>query len=164
MSPEILDIIQRSVDVIDQRVRTTLTARELADMAGFSLYHYYHVFEAVTGVSVGRYITHRRLLHAAWDMSRGKDATAAALEYGFDTHAGFYKAFRREFGTSPSRYNRSHRAARPVRLNLKEVPKMIDMKTIARALEAWNMADEPVSYIYYTIRYKQIILISTRNT
>lgn len=150
MSPEILDIIQRSIDVIDQRVRTTLTAQELADMAGFSLYHYYHVFEAVTGVSVGRYITHRRLLHAAWDMSQGKDATAAALEYGFDTHAGFYKAFRREFGTSPSRYNRSHRAARPVRLNLKEVPKMIDMKTIARALEAWNMADEPVSHIYYT--------------
>ncbi len=150
MSPEILEIIQRSLDTIDQRIRTTITAQELADMAGFSLYHYYHVFEAVTGMSVGRYITHRRLLHAAWDMSRGKDATTAALEYGFDTHAGFYKAFRREFSCPPSRYSRSHRAARPVRLNLKEVPKMTDMKTIARALDAWGMADAPISHIYYT--------------
>jgi len=150
VSPEILEIIQRSLDTIDQRVRTTVTAQELADMAGFSLYHYYHVFEAVTGMSVGRYITHRRLLYAAWDMSQGKDATTAALEYGFDTHAGFYKAFRREFGCSPSRYSRSHRAARPVRLNLKEVPKMTDMKTIARALSAWGMENEPVSHIYYT--------------
>lgn len=150
MSPEIRDIIQRSIDTIEARLRTDITAQELADAAGFSLYHYYHVFEAVTGMSVGRYITHRRLLHALWYMSQGQDATSAALEYGFDTHAGFYKAFRKEFGCAPSRYLRSHRAARPPRVNLKEEPRMTDMKTIARALEAWGMAHLPVSHIYYT--------------
>lgn len=150
MSPEILGIIQESLDTIEARLRTELSAQELADSAGFSLYHYYHVFEAVTGMSVGRYITHRRLLHAAWSMSRGQDATAAALEYGFDTHAGFYKAFRKEFGCSPTQYLRSHRPARPARVNLKEEPKLTDMKTITRALAAWGMAQEPVSRIYYT--------------
>ncbi len=150
MSPEIRDIIQTSLDVIEANLRTELTAQELADAAGFSLYHYYHVFEAVTGMSVGRYITHRRLLHALWDMSRGKDAISAALDYGFDTHAGFYKAFRKEFGCAPSRYLRSHRAACPARVNLKEEPRMIDMKTLSRALNAWGMAQEPVSHIYYT--------------
>lgn len=150
MSPEIMDIIQASLDEIEARLRTELSAQELADAAGFSLYHYYHVFEAVTGMSVGRYITHRRLLHAAWSMSQGKDATSAALEYGFDTHAGFYKAFRKEFGCAPSHYLRSHRAARPPRVNLKEEPKLTDMKTITRALAAWGMEQKPVSHIYYT--------------
>lgn len=150
MSPEIRDIIQTSLDAIEANLRAELSAQELADAAGFSLYHYYHVFEAVTGMSLGRYITHRRLLHALWDMSRGKDAITAALDYGFDTHAGFYKAFRKEFGCAPSRYLRSHRAARPPRVNLKEEPRMIDMKTLSRALSAWGMAQEPVSHIYYT--------------
>lgn len=149
MAPEIVEIIQTSLDTIEERLCTELDVRELADAAGFSLYHYYHVFEAVTGMSVGRYITHRRLLHALWSMNCGQDATGAALTYGFDTHSGFYKAFRKEFGCSPSGYLRSRRAARPSRVNLKEVPKMTDMKTIVRALAAWNMADEKVSHIYY---------------
>ena len=150
MSPEILNIIQSSLDLIEARLRTSVTAQELADAAGFSLYHYYHVFEAVTGMSVGRYITHRRLLHALWDMSRGKEAIAAALEYGFDTHAGFYKAFRKEFGCAPSQYLRSRKAGRPSRFNLKEEARMTDLKTISRALASWGMAQEPVSHIYYT--------------
>lgn len=149
MSPEVMQIIQDSLDLIEENLHGIITPRELADTAGFSLSHYYHVFEAVMGVSVGRYITRRRLLHAAWDMHQGKDAFSAALDYGFDTHAGFYKAFRKEFGCGPSRFSRTHCAARPARVNLKEVPRMTDIKTIARALEAWGMENETISPIYY---------------
>lgn len=149
MAPEIRDIIQQSLDTIEAHLRSDITAGDLAAAAGFSLSHFYHVFEAVMGISVGRYISYRRLLHAAWDIHHGKDATAAALEYGFDTHAGFYKAFRKEFGCGPTQYLRTHPAARPARINLKEEPRMTDMKTIACALAAWNMADQPVTHIYY---------------
>lgn len=150
MSPEIESIIQANLDEIEARLCGELTARELADSAGFSLYHYYHIFEAVTGMSVGRYITYRRLLHALWHMSQGQDATIAALTYGFNTHAGFYKAFRKEFGCSPTQYLRSRQASRPARVNLKEESKMIDMKTVTQALSAWGMADLPVSHVYCT--------------
>lgn len=150
MSPEIEAIIQASLDEIEANLCSGLTARELADHAGFSLYHFCHVFEAVTGMSVGRYITYRRLLHALWQMSQGQSATAAALTYGFDTHAGFYKAFRKEFGCSPTQYLHTRQASRPTRVNLKEEQKMIDMKTITQALAAWGKEDLPVSHIYYT--------------
>lgn len=149
MAPEIRDIIQQSLDTIEANLRSSITAKDLADAAGFSLSHFYHVFEAVVGISVGRYIAYRRLLHAAWDIHHGKDATAAALEYGFDTHAGFYKAFRKEFGCGPTQYLRTQPAARPARINLKEEPRMTDIKTITSALATWNMADEPVTHIYY---------------
>lgn len=150
MSPEIMQIIQQSLDAIEHNLRAPITAKELADAAGFSLYHFYHVFEAVTGMSVGRYMTHRRLIHAAWEMSQGKDAISAALEYGFDTHAGFYKAFRKEFGCAPSHYLRTHQAAAPARVNLKEASRMIDMKKVTSALSVWGLAQEPVSNVYYT--------------
>lgn len=148
MSPEIEAIIQASLDEIESRLCSKLTARELANSAGFSLYHFYHVFEAVTGMSVGRYITYRRLLHALWQMSQGRDATTAALTYGFDTHAGFYKAFRKEFGCSPTQYLRSRQASRPARVNLKEEQKMIDIKTVSQALSSWSMDHLPVSHVY----------------
>lgn len=150
MSPEIVSIIQCSLDEIEARLDSDITIQELSRSAGFSLYHYCHVFEAVMGMSAGRYITSRRLLHALWRMSQGQSTTQAALACGFDTHAGFYKAFRKEFGCSPTQYLRSHRAARPARVNLEEEPRMIEMKTIAQALSAWGMNNAPIFHIYYT--------------
>lgn len=149
MAPEIEAILQKSIDAIEENLRGEIRVEELSRASGFSLFHYYHLFETATGMSVGRYITRRRLLHAAYAMSRGKRAIDAALEYGFDTHAGFYKAFRREFGCAPSSYLRTHRAALPARVNLKEAAKLIDKKEIVRALKAWNMENARVENVYY---------------
>lgn len=150
MSPEIAAIVQQSLDEIEQNLCRELSIQELAHHAGFSLYHYCHVFEAAMGISVGRYITSRRLLHALWQMSQGCTAVDAALHYGFDTHAGFYKAFRKEFGCSPTQYLRSRRAPRPTRMNLKEEYPMFDLKTITHALRAYGMEQLPVSHVYCT--------------
>lgn len=149
MAPEIMEIVQKSLDRIEENLRGEIRAEELCAAAGFSLSHYYRIFEAATGMSVMRYITRRRLLHAAYAMSRGVRAIDAAMEYGFDTHAGFYKAFRREFGCAPSRYLRTHRAAQPARVNLKEAAKRMDKKEIARALSAWKLQGARMESIYY---------------
>ena len=149
MAPEIERILQRSLDAIETNLRAQISVQELCADAGFSLSQFYRLFEAATGMSVGRYITRRRLLHAVYAMSRGMDATAAALEYGFDTHAGFYKAFRREFGCAPTVYLRTHQAARPARVHLKEVAKMVHSKQIARVLSAWGLEGETTASVYY---------------
>ncbi|MBP3657489.1 MAG: phosphotransferase [Clostridia bacterium] len=150
MHEDALNILQSSIDAIEERLRTPISMQELADAAGFSLSHYYHIFEAATGMSPGRYITYRRLLHAVYDMSRGMSAIDAALTYGFDTHAGFYKAFRKEFGCPPSRFLRTHRASRPARVNLKEKHTMTDIRTLSALLGAWGLEGESVTYIYYS--------------
>lgn len=145
MAPDIEQLLQRVLDDIDQNIRAPLTPRELAEHAGFSLYHFYRLFEAATGMSVQRYITRRRLLFAAYDMAQGKDVITCALEYGFNTHAGFYKAFRRCFGCGPKAWLASHQASRPVRVNLKEVIPMIDPQKLSPALYSWGLADKPIS-------------------
>ena len=61
-------IIQNSLDYIEQNLQTEITAAELADMTGFSLFHYYRVFQQATGLPVMQYILCRRLLHGIYDL------------------------------------------------------------------------------------------------
>ncbi len=111
-------IIQRSLDYIEENLQTEITATELAKAAGFSLFHYYRLFQQATGLPVMQYILRRRLLHGVYAMMQGSTKIHAALLYGFDTYAGFYKAFCREFGATPSEFLKSSRAKRPYRINI----------------------------------------------
>ena len=106
-------IIQKSLDYIEDNLQTEITAAELAEMAGFSLFHYYRLFQSATGLPVMQYIQRRRLLHGVYAMKQGSSKIDAALLYGFDTYAGFYKAFCREFGSTPSDFLHERRAKRP---------------------------------------------------
>ena len=42
-------MIQQSLDYIEENLQTEITAAELAEEAGFSMFHYYRVFQSATG-------------------------------------------------------------------------------------------------------------------
>jgi len=145
-----LALIQRSLDYIEQNLQAEITAAELAEQSGFSLYHYYRLFHQATGLPVMQYILRRRLLHGVYAMKQGRTGIDAALMYGFDTYAGFYKAFCREFGSTPSEFIASGRAKRPYRIDLmKEELMTISHKKAAQILQNWNLSDAAVSDIYF---------------
>ena len=143
-------MIQRSLDYIEDNLQAEITAAELTDMAGFSLFHYYRLFQQATGLPVMQYILRRRLLHGVYAISRGSTKIDAALAYGFDTYAGFYKAFCREFGSTPSDFLKSSRAKRPWRVDIiKEEHMTITHKKAAQILKNWNLDNETITDIYY---------------
>ena len=143
-------IIQQSLDYIENNLQTEITAAELADVAGFSLFHYYRLFQQATGLPVMQYIMRRRLLHGVYAMKQGLGKTDAAFQFGFDTYAGFYKAFCREFGSTPSAFLESSRAKRPYRIDItKEEHMTVTHKKVARILENWNLSHESIGDIYY---------------
>lgn len=143
-------MIQKSLDYIEDNLQTEISATELAEAAGFSLYHYYRLFQQATGLPVMQYILRRRLLHGVYAMKQGTGKTVAALAFGFDTYAGFYKAFCREFSSTPSDFLRSCRAKRPYRIDItKEESMTITRKKAAQILENWNLSHETVTDIYY---------------
>ena len=143
-------IIQKSLDYIEDNLQAEITAAELADMAGFSLFHYYRLFQQATGLPVMQYILRRRLLHGVYAISKGSTKIDAALAYGFDTYAGFYKAFCREFGSTPSQFLESCRAKRPYRIDItKEEHMTITHKKAAQILENWGFGGETITDIYY---------------
>lgn len=96
------DIIMQTLDTIETRLTESLSPASLAESAGYSPFHFARAFSECVGMPVMAYVTWRRLQHARYDLSRGAKVIDVAMEYGFLTHAGFTKAFKRRFGHPPS--------------------------------------------------------------
>lgn len=144
------EIIQNSIDYIEENLKAEITALELSDRAGFSLFHYYRLFQSAVGMPVMQYIVYRKLIHAIYEISCGEKMTDIALEYGFETYAGFYRAFKREFGYSPATFLKKYKPKMPYKINLfQEEHIMITHKKIAEMLKYWNLEQESISDIYY---------------
>lgn len=140
------EIIQNSIDYIEKNLKVDITPQEIADTAGFSLWHYYRIFLAEVGMPVMQYVNRRRLLNAVYEISLGKKMIDAALEYGFDTHSGFFKAFKREFDCSPTAFLKHHEVKKPYRVDLsKEKHIMITNKKILQTLANWDIAGEKIT-------------------
>ena len=94
--------IQSVLDEIDRRITENIRVDELARAANYSTYHFCRVFMAVTGTPVMNYVTRRKLEHAQCELSQGRRIIDVAMDYGYDTHTGFAKAFKKCFGFPPS--------------------------------------------------------------
>jgi AraC family transcriptional regulator len=82
-----------------------LDRETLAAVAGFSVPHFHRVFTAHVGESAISYVRRLRLERAARKLRMGAvDITEVALAAGYDTHAAFGKAFKQQFGLSPSEF------------------------------------------------------------
>ncbi|MGI6240092.1 MAG: helix-turn-helix transcriptional regulator, partial [Christensenellales bacterium] len=83
-------------------MKEPLSVAAIARAAGYSAYHFSRLFADACEMPVMAYVTWRKLHFALYDLSQGKKVIDTAMEYGFDTHAGFTKAFKRRFGYPPS--------------------------------------------------------------
>ena len=145
-----LTIIQKSIDYIEDNLKTDITAKELSEMAGFSMFHYYRLFQSAVGLPVMQYITRRRLLNALYDLHCGEKMIEVALDYGFETQAGFYKAFIREFGYTPTEFLNMSKKRKPYRINLfKEEHIMVSHKKIKEVLQSWGLENEKLTDVIY---------------
>lgn len=149
-------LLQKVIDYIEENLKTELTMDELASIAGFSTYHFQHIFSDIVGMPVAAYITKRRIYHGMYEISRFGKMIDTALLYGFDTHAGFYKACKREFGCSPSKFLKLNTVKRPRAVNLSEEAKrMLSNNQIKELLFNWeidtNLKIEP-TYIAGGVR------------
>jgi AraC family transcriptional regulator len=114
-------IIQNALDIIDSRISEVLTPQELAKESGYSTFHFSRLFTRATRITLAAYITRRKLQYALFDVSCGEKIIDVAMKYGFETHAGFTKAFKKCFGYPPSIYRIHAICSRPTRMELHEL-------------------------------------------
>ena len=99
------DCIKNVKLYIREHINEPLRRDVLAEVAGFSIPHFHRVFTAQTGESAASYIRRVRLERAGRKLRMGAvDITEVALAAGYDTHAAFGKAFKQQFGLSPSEF------------------------------------------------------------
>jgi len=143
-------MIQSVLDEIDSRITEDIRADEFARMANYSVCHFRRVFTGLTGAPFMYYITRRKLEHALYGLSQGKNIIDVAMDYGFETHAGFTKAFKKHFGYPPSLY-RLHVIASPP---LKAVVENIKQKYGGISMQVQIKETDPFSVIGYASRHR----------
>ena len=97
--------INKVVAYINNHLDETLDLKKLANEAALSDFHFHRIFKALKGEAIGGYITRLRL-----------EATARLLRYtaltieeiafniGYETPASLSKAFKKQYGISPTEY------------------------------------------------------------
>ncbi len=96
---------RRVTEVIHAGLHAELRLSTLANECGLSTSHFCHEFKKSFGISVHRYVIHRRIEFAKFLLKSSSTPLASiALQSGFCDQAAFSRTFSRLVGTSPSRW------------------------------------------------------------
>lgn len=99
------NLAQRILMYIDESFRGGITPASVSQHFGYSQSYISRFFSSSFGTTLSRYISSVRLRNAIYLMREGRyDITYCALESGFASMRTFYRAFRLEFGTSPTEF------------------------------------------------------------
>lgn len=98
------ELIAKSIEFIEENIKSELTPELIASEYGYSTFHFCRIFNMCQGITLMEYVKKRRLSLSATKLFDGNRIIDIALEYGFDTHNGFSKAFKKEYGFSPTQY------------------------------------------------------------
>ena len=100
--------VQTMQEYIDAHIREKITLKELSYACGYSPWHAARIFKEYTGKTPFDYIRALRLTKAALSLRDEKHKIIdVALDFVFDSHEGFTRAFSKEFGLSPKQYANS---------------------------------------------------------
>lgn len=100
--------LTRVLDYMNDQLYGTFTLDELADIAGYSPFHFARLFKSTVGVSPHQYLTKQRIHRAQFILARSDvSITKIASDLGFDSSSHFAATFRKVVGVTPSAYRHS---------------------------------------------------------
>ena len=117
-------VYEKIIKYIDERIKTEITLEEISRFAGYSPWHLYKIFKFYSPAPIMEYIRNKKLYAAAAEIYTGRRLYDVALDYGYETPAGFYKAFQTVFGCAPSEYknnNQNYKVRRNIFMNIANV-------------------------------------------
>lgn len=96
--------ISQIIDYINHHYNEDLSLDRLSEQFFVSKYHLSHEFNRQVGTGIYRYIQKKRLQVARQLLAQGKKPNQISAECGFGDYAGFYRAFKTEYGHSPRHF------------------------------------------------------------
>ena len=98
------DLYVQLIQYIHDHIKERITLSSLSEALFVSESYLSRVFRAHLGLTVHRYITQLKLDRILREAMQGGQVSTLAYEYGFQSYSSFYRAFLKEFGTSPKEY------------------------------------------------------------
>lgn len=103
-----MSLINRALFTIERNLHRDLSLGGIAEACGVSRFHLAHAFGDTAGLPVMEYVRRRRLTESAYALASGaRDIMEVALDYGYDSHEGFTRAFKAHFGKTPEEVRRA---------------------------------------------------------
>ncbi|MEP3480675.1 MAG: AraC family transcriptional regulator [Fuerstiella sp.] len=135
---------------IEEHLCAELPLDQLAAVAHLSPYHFHRIFRATVGEGVAEYVRRVRLERAAIALKATSDSvTSVAFDTGYGSHEAFTRAFRRQFGVSPSEFRSGHI------LNVEERGKDMISQTKDREVRTANFPATRVAFLRHTGPYQE---------
>ena len=97
------------VGFIDTHLDEDLSLERIAKELYLSKFYVSHLFREATGLTVHQYVTKKRLAKSLLAIKSGAPIGQVWAACGFQDHSSFYRAFKKEYGLSPSRYRELNR-------------------------------------------------------
>ena len=94
-------MVEKALDFIDEHIEDKLFLDDIAKGIGYSPFYVSRVFSQKMGISIVSYIRMRKLQFAFSSLQKSKTILEVAYQYGFESHEGFTRSFKRFFGFSP---------------------------------------------------------------
>lgn len=86
-----------------------ISAEDLANICGYSIFHFHRIFKEVTDENINDYIRNTRLEKASNLLLYNQHQTIEmiAINSGFASASGFRRAFKQKFGVTPKEWRKS---------------------------------------------------------
>ncbi|MBM2620107.1 helix-turn-helix transcriptional regulator [Actinoplanes sp. LDG1-06] len=117
MSDPLENAVGRALRMMRENIGEPLTVDDMARAAMFSKFHFTRVFQRVTGVSPGRFLSALRL-QAAKDLLLATDMNVAdiSVHVGYNSVGTFSSRFTRSVGLPPTEYRRTRGVGHAVKV------------------------------------------------
>ena len=96
---------RKVADLLRANPAEAASLARIAKQVGASPRTLERLFRSEANMAFGKWRQRLRLLHALRLLAAGEPVTAVALEAGYDSTSAFISMFKRELGTTPSRYH-----------------------------------------------------------
>jgi AraC-like DNA-binding protein/GNAT superfamily N-acetyltransferase len=138
-------VYEKIIRYIDEHIKDEITLDDISKIAGYSMWHLYKIFKVYSPTPIKEYIRNKKLYAAANEIFTGRRLYDVALDFGYETPAGFYKAFQSVFGCKPSEY-KINNTRRNIFMNIEHV----------KNIEELNEGIEFFKLIYPTLPFWEI--------
>lgn len=102
---DLMDKFNTVFDYLDEHYAEDISLEKVADVAGFSKFHFSRLFKQCSGYNFYDYLCYRRIKSAETLLLKpGTSITEVALQSGFSSLSTFNRTFKKVKGCTPSEY------------------------------------------------------------
>ena len=102
---EYMESVMNACNYINQHYKESLTLEQIADISGFSRFHFTRIFKSCMNMTFYEYFNQKRISKAEELLSTtGQSVTEIAMDTGFSSISAFNRTFKSIKGCSPSAY------------------------------------------------------------